>query len=122
MRTPPPTTQQAELVAPRDLGGFALFRYNPDGTFDTTFGVDGIAIARGLERAQGVAIQADGKIMGAGNGEFGGFDLARYNPNGSLDTTPPITSEIEGPARPRRAGSLRRDAWPLSRSRNSSRI
>ena len=93
-------------MAPRDLGGFALFRYNPDGTFDTTLGVDGIAIARGLERAQGVAIQADGKIMGAGNEEFGGFDLARYNPNGSLDTTPGgPASALSAPSKPPRSAT-----------------
>ncbi len=42
-----------------------------------------------LEQAQGLAIQADGKIVVAGiaklDDDFGDFAIARYNPDGSLD-------------------------------------
>lgn len=63
-------------------GGFA--RLNPDGSLDTSFkaGVNGWV--------EGVAVQADGKILVAGNfGQCQGYartSLARLNPDGSLDT------------------------------------
>jgi uncharacterized delta-60 repeat protein len=67
---------------------FAVARYNPNGSLDTTFSGDGkqtTDLGR-LDFANGVAIQADGKIVAAGQGN-GNFALARYNPNGSLDST-----------------------------------
>src|SRR5439155_1424244 len=81
---------------------FALARYNPDGSLDSTFDGDGrvmtgFAGARGFganDLAHGVAIQADGKIVAAGGSDttFGttgasprDFVLVRYNPDGSLD-------------------------------------
>lgn len=71
---------------------FALARYNSDGTLDTTFSGDGKQVtaitANALSSAQGVALQSDGKIVAAGSdGANGGdFAVARYNPDGSLDT------------------------------------
>lgn len=68
---------------------FALVRYNPDGTLDTTFGGDGIVttdLGNESEAATGVAIQSDGKIVAVGDtGE--NIGLARYLPNGALDQT-----------------------------------
>jgi len=73
---------------------FAIARYNPDGTLDTTFDTDGkvdITLG-GIDKATAVAVQADGKIVVAGytNGtgatEFD-FAVVRLNPDGSLDTT-----------------------------------
>jgi uncharacterized delta-60 repeat protein len=86
------------VVGSTDSGGgtnFALARYNPDGTLDTTFSFDGKVatdFAGGTDEAFGVAIQADGKIVVAGiagspttvNTDFA---LARYNPDGTLDQT-----------------------------------
>ncbi|MFG2985674.1 calcium-binding protein [Streptomyces sp. NPDC048258] len=72
---------------------FALARYNTDGSLDTTFDTDGKVttdFALGFDQAHGVKVQADGKIVAAGEGESAGnvdFALARYNTNGSLDTT-----------------------------------
>ncbi len=73
---------------------FALARYNPNGSLDTSFSGDGKQItgfgAETNDQANGVALQGDGKIVVAGStSSFGGSDfaLARYNPNGSLDTT-----------------------------------
>ena len=74
---------------------FALARYNSNGTLDTTFGVNGRVTTDfpGLASViSAVVIQPDGKILVAGGAfplfVFGGdFTLARYNPNGSLDTT-----------------------------------
>jgi uncharacterized delta-60 repeat protein len=74
---------------------FALARYMPDGTLDSSFGGDGRVTTdltrRGGDCALGVAIQADGKIVAAGHSGFGGpngkFAVARYEPGGTLDTT-----------------------------------
>ncbi len=74
-------------------GHFALARYNPNGSLDPTFSGDGKqttdfgSTAQCCEGATGVALQADGKIVAAGTNGHGGFALARYNPNGSLDTS-----------------------------------
>ncbi|MGH8093590.1 MAG: delta-60 repeat domain-containing protein, partial [Chthoniobacterales bacterium] len=74
---------------------FLVARYNPDGTLDKTFGQGGHVVTDfGLtEQAAAVAIQPDGKIVVAG-GTYsvfpfagGQYALARYNPNGSLDTS-----------------------------------
>ena len=80
---------------------FALARYNPDGSLDTSFSGDGMQRTnfRGMphpsfnsfDRATGVALQPDGKIVAVGHSEndetTSAFALARYNPNGSLDTS-----------------------------------
>ena len=74
-------------------GDFLVARYNADGTLDKTFGQRGSVVTDfGMtESASAVAIQPDGKIVVAG-GTFptfvfqGFYALARYNPNGSLDT------------------------------------
>jgi uncharacterized delta-60 repeat protein len=72
---------------------FALARYNPDGRLDGSFSNNGKVMTRfpGGSSAQGVAIQADGKIIAAGGtfdpGRLRAFALARYNRGGRLDTT-----------------------------------
>jgi uncharacterized delta-60 repeat protein/uncharacterized repeat protein (TIGR01451 family) len=69
-------------------GDFALARYNADGSLDPTFGSGGKVTTDfgGFDAAFGVALQADGKIVAAGQGgPGGGFALARYNTDGSLD-------------------------------------
>jgi uncharacterized delta-60 repeat protein len=72
---------------------FALARYNTDGSLDTTFDGDGKVttdFAGGFDAAFGVAIQGDGKIVAAGVAVVSGtgdFALARYNTDGSLDTS-----------------------------------
>jgi uncharacterized delta-60 repeat protein len=68
---------------------FALARYNPDGTLDTSFGTGGIVTADHGTRsddARALAIQPDGKIVLAGSADED-IGLARYMPNGSLDPT-----------------------------------
>jgi uncharacterized delta-60 repeat protein len=67
---------------------FALARYRPDGTLDTAFGTGGkVTTDFGSgEQAYAVAVQPDGKIVAAG-GAVTGFELARYNADGSLDGT-----------------------------------
>ncbi|MER7463030.1 calcium-binding protein [Streptomyces sp. NPDC097981] len=75
-------------------GDFAVVRYNADGSPDTGFGTDGVAVTDvggGNDEAGGVAVQPDGKILVAGrsdlpDGTRGRFVLVRYNADGSLDT------------------------------------
>ena len=79
-----------KIVAVGLAGGrndFALARYNPNGTLDPSFSGNGRQRTDfgSRDRANGVAIQADGKIVAVGVGGGGDFAVARYNPNGSLD-------------------------------------
>ena len=67
-------------------GGFALVRYNANGSLDTSFGRGGIVTTPGSGAAAALVIQKDGKLVASG-GERGAFALARYNANGSLDTS-----------------------------------
>jgi uncharacterized delta-60 repeat protein len=77
------------------LSDFTLARYNADGSLDTTFSGDGKQTTDFLfgdsDVANDVAIQGNGRIVAVGSAGGGatGFDyaLARYNSNGSLDTT-----------------------------------
>lgn len=72
---------------------FFVIRYEPDGSLDTTFSLDGIVTNNfgNDDAAFAVALQADGKIVviGRTNAVSGSddFAVARYLPNGSLDTT-----------------------------------
>jgi uncharacterized delta-60 repeat protein len=72
---------------------FALARYNSNGSLDTSFSGDGkqtTDFLGGSDAASGSALQGDGKIVAVGvAGDFPArdFALARYNLNGSLDTT-----------------------------------
>jgi uncharacterized delta-60 repeat protein len=67
---------------------FAVVRYHPNGSLDTSFNGTGIVITSVNGSPSSVAIQADGKIVVAGgsrNGSISDFALVRYNPDGSLD-------------------------------------
>lgn len=76
---------------------FVLARFNADGTLDSSFDADGKVttdmVAGEQEEALGVAIQADGKIVVVGytgtpgSGGPANFAIARYNADGSLDST-----------------------------------
>jgi uncharacterized delta-60 repeat protein len=72
---------------------FGLVRYNPDGSSDTTFDADGrltTSFGDRHDQASAIALQADGKIIAAGhanNGNDVDFALARYNADGTLDST-----------------------------------
>jgi uncharacterized delta-60 repeat protein len=68
---------------------FAVSRYNADGSVDTSFNGTGMVVtsmAVGVDRAHGLAIQTDGRIVVAGE-SGGNFAIARYNADGSLDTS-----------------------------------
>jgi uncharacterized delta-60 repeat protein len=80
------------VVAGTSSGNFALARYHPNGSLDTSFGTNGKVIVDfgGTESAKSVAIAPDGKIVVAGRtGSVGAedFAVARLNANGSLDAT-----------------------------------
>lgn len=72
---------------------FAIARYNPDGTLDTSFDNDGkviTSLTKFRDSAHAVVIQPDGKIVIAGetfNSPYSVFAVLRYKANGSLDTT-----------------------------------
>ncbi len=68
---------------------FCLSRYFQNGFIDTTFGYRGIvqtAFPGTFARGFAVVIQTDGKIILAGQ-NYSEYALARYNSNGSLDST-----------------------------------
>jgi uncharacterized delta-60 repeat protein len=72
---------------------FALARYYADGSLDTSFDGDGKVTTdfdAGLDFGYAVATQGEGRIVVAGYADVSGtrdFALARYNADGSLDTT-----------------------------------
>lgn len=85
---------------------FALARYKADGSLDDTFGVNGRVSTAGTDRALAMTIDDSGDIVVAGsyfniqtrNLDFG---LARYNSNGSLDSSfgPEGTGKLNVPMR-----------------------
>jgi uncharacterized delta-60 repeat protein len=95
--------QDGKIVAAGEGTLFGIFpitmvaRYNPDGTPDLTFGVGGAARPLpALEtntRANAVSIQADGRIVTAGEGFFFGqsvvhqFAVERFDTTGAFDRT-----------------------------------
>lgn len=71
---------------------FAIVRYANNGTLDNTFGTNGIVTTNlsSSDIAREIAVQPDGKIIVGGSSEINGnkdFTVARYNSNGTLDTT-----------------------------------
>jgi uncharacterized delta-60 repeat protein len=72
---------------------FAVVRYNADGSLDSTFNGTGKATtdfstvtSNNDDIAQSVAMQSDGKIVVAGS-SYDDIAVARYNTDGSLDTS-----------------------------------
>ncbi len=68
-----------------------LARYNADGTPDVTFGTNGIVTTNfsGDDVARDVIQQADNKLVITGSAVYSNSDIivARYNTDGTLDTT-----------------------------------
>ncbi len=71
-----------------------VVRFFPDGALDTSFGLNGVAsipVLAGASGFEGVAVQADGRIVACGY--FGNTELwyvlllARFNDDGTLDPT-----------------------------------
>ena len=82
---------------------FAIVRYNPDGSPDSSFGSGGkvmTPISGGEDIATSVALQADGKIVVAGHAGSGisaDFAVVRYAANGALDQTFNSTGKVTTP-------------------------
>ena len=76
-------------------------RYNANGSLDTSFGTGGYATTSFNKAAstqyEAVAIQPNGEILTAGMANINGdahFAVARYNTNGTLDTTFGTNGEV----------------------------
>lgn len=84
-----------KILAAGNVGPkLTVVRYNPDGTFDTGFGVGGVAsttIGQYGARGFGAALQPDGKIVLTGTADGGNniskVALVRFGANGVLDAT-----------------------------------
>jgi uncharacterized delta-60 repeat protein len=79
-----------KIVATGSSGGdFALARYNADGSLDASFGGGGKVTTdfAGFDAASALVVQPDGRIVATGRSGNADFALARYNANGSLDST-----------------------------------
>ena len=84
------------LVAGYSNSDFAVTRYNPDGSLDSSFGSGGKVVtnfgslALASDEAHSIILQPDGKIVVSGTSNSGGtnnFAVARYNPDGNLDSS-----------------------------------
>ncbi len=65
-----------------------IFRLNPDGSMDITFGVNGIRQLPNIYRVTSVVIQPDGKIVAVGtDSTFIDWFICRITVNGELDAT-----------------------------------
>ncbi|WP_330288120.1 calcium-binding protein [Streptomyces sp. NBC_00576] len=78
---------------------FALMRFNTNGSVDTSFDGDGIVRTDfgAYEAVESLAVQPDGKIVAAGSSDDRAA-LARYNANGSLDTSFDGNGQVITPA------------------------
>jgi len=74
----------------------AIYRFNTNGTPDTTFSGDGVAVGNfgpgRRDDTRDLVLQSDGKIVVVGlsgdvNGDNNDFAIARLNENGTADTT-----------------------------------
>ena len=81
---------------------WVMARYEADGTLDSTFGTGGKVTLDwngGADNAWGLALTPDGKIVASGNETDGSgqrFAVARFNPDGSLDTDFNTTGMVTG--------------------------
>jgi uncharacterized delta-60 repeat protein len=94
-----PYTQPADLVLQSDgkimavggwSGGSALVRYDANGTLDPVFGSGGKVMTSIGGNVSSVVVQPDGKFVVAGeapNGPASSFLLARFNDDGTPDTS-----------------------------------
>jgi uncharacterized delta-60 repeat protein len=86
----------------------AMARLDPNGSLDPSFGQGGFVIDRRLPPLTALALQADGRIVGGG---VGGYQLARYLPDGAPD--PEFAAGgVGGTADPGQVGFLYSDYGP----------
>jgi uncharacterized delta-60 repeat protein len=89
--------------APR--ADLAVARYLPNGSLDPSFDGDGLVvtpISPGHDTVFDLVVQPDGKLIAAGWSNPGGFDIAmaRYNADGSLDSSFDRDGTVIAPFRP----------------------
>jgi uncharacterized delta-60 repeat protein len=83
------------IIAGRTTTGsnFGMVRYNIDGSLDTSFGTNGLvttSVGASSSYIHSIELLPDGRILAGGtasNGTDADFALARYNTDGSLDTS-----------------------------------
>jgi uncharacterized delta-60 repeat protein len=85
-----------DIAPPGGGTRFAVARFNPDGSLDSSFGSGGAVTTTfsldGVGEARSLAIDSSGRIVAGGwnyddTGRNPEFALARYEPNGTLDPT-----------------------------------
>ena len=90
-------------------GGF-IARFNADGTLDNSFGDGGFVTASEGDGTDagitGLSVQPDGKIVAAVGGTTNEFTLARYNADGTPDTSFGTGGIVQSPAPNAQPGSL----------------
>jgi len=105
------------VVAGHHTHDFAVIRLDRDGKMDGAFGTGGKVITpvtSSWDEAQGVAIDADGKIVVAGwayeTGSSGNFALVRYDGQGHLDPsfggTGTVLTPVAAPSKPDQATAV----------------
>jgi len=86
-----------------NLGHFALARLNANGTLDNSFGNNGIVITPSFSSssiddiASRIVLQRDGKLVVIGttfSNSGSNFAIARYNTNGTLDTSFGVAGQV----------------------------
>jgi uncharacterized delta-60 repeat protein len=85
----------AATPRPGSRAAIVLVRYDSDGSIDNTFGDGGFAFGPTFLFGRAFAVKIDGEdrivVAGdtpkAGNTDFGDFIVARFNANGSIDST-----------------------------------
>ncbi len=87
---------QADGKIVSSAGGYSnsLVRFNANGGVDTSFGTNGVVTINSYNTEfYSIAFQSDGKILAGGSFNFNGsngpyvYGVARFNTNGTLDTT-----------------------------------
>jgi uncharacterized delta-60 repeat protein len=77
---------------------FGFYRYNSDGSLDSSFGANGAAttdFSNGITSARAIFLQPDGKILAAGASNSN-IALARFDSTGQLDPTFNGTGKVTG--------------------------
>ncbi len=94
------------IVVAADFDTFGVVRFLANGGLDSSFGTAGVVLdpGNGNGEAEDLAIQPDGKIILVGSGSDAQNQtfvaLARFNPDGSLDTTFGAGGNVVTPSQP----------------------
>jgi uncharacterized delta-60 repeat protein len=83
----------------RPINNVLLARYNKDGTQDSSFGINGLVITDfgTNETIQAITLQKDEKFIVCGSSNGQDYFTARYNYNGSVDSTFGINGQVITP-------------------------